>query len=824
MILTNFLKTNAQLVPTKAALIMKLGYRTITLTYHDVLVYAQGIAALLTHHGLKKDDAVLIYAPNSPYWCCVFWGTLLKGCRIVPLTTQSSKEIIARIAQQTGAKIIFTSITHPLKLDTVTTYSIEDLPELVTKYTYDASMEAAAEPDDIIEILYTSGTTGTPKGVMLSHKNLYSNIMAIKQVLPLKEGRESVLSILPLSHIFEQTIGFLLPFALKAPIVYAHSPSAIRDLACQYHITKLIAVPEFLKILMSKIELAVEQQGKQRSFNFALKVAQHVKSTFFRRLLFRSIHQSLGGKLTMIASGGAPLDPELENRWSLMGMTILEGYGLSETSPIITVNTPANHRSGSVGKPLPDIQVQCDPTDGEILVKGPNIFSGYFNDTEKTALAFTSDGWFKTGDIGIIDNDGYVFVKGRKKYMIKGAGAQNIYPEDIEEVLNQIPGVKDSCVLGQEEPHGSIGIHAVLLLNPNAPEAQAIVDQANAQLATYQHITAVTVWPEFDFPRSATRKVKKEDVKLFLAAQTHEPQEPTTNPSRLVQLVAQLTGIDAAHIHAHSKLIADLKLDSLLRIELVARIEELFGVILEENAIRATTTIDDLEKLLTQTSTRPKKSKLKQWPRYRLVCLVRTLMQSLISLVMRLFVTLDIKGTEHIKNIRLPIILMPNHTTYLDSIIVTMALPWRLRHKLSFAAAQDVLYEEFGQFALLGETLYNSFPFPRKEHENIKQGLESMGTLLDQGFSVVVYPEGTMSKTGQLLPLKPGAGLIGTTMHATIIPIKIIGLQDVVPYGKFLPRKRGTVKIIFGAPISAKLTDDHAAITAKIAAALKELN
>ncbi|MFA6527910.1 MAG: AMP-binding protein, partial [Candidatus Babeliales bacterium] len=377
MILTALLKTNAVQCPNKPALIMKLGYRTITLTYQDVLTYAQGVAALLAHHGLKKGDAVLIYAPNSPYWGCVFWGTILKGCRIVPITTQSSKEIIERIALQTEAKIIFTSITHPLDthmvrhahhertkqtdtnkhnqplvlspskdtsvgLANITNYTIEELPDIVASYHYETSMEAETTPDDIIEILYTSGTTGTPKGVMLSHKNLYSNVMATKQVIPLKEGGERALSILPLSHIFEQTVGFLVPFAVKATIVYAHSPSAIRDLACQYKITKIIAVPEFLKILMSKIELAVEQQGKQHSFNCALSIAKRIKSTFIRRLLFRSIHQSLGGKLTLIACGGAPLDPELEQQWALLGMTILEGYGLSETSPIICVNTPTH--------------------------------------------------------------------------------------------------------------------------------------------------------------------------------------------------------------------------------------------------------------------------------------------------------------------------------------------------------------------------------------------------------------------------------------------------------------------------------------------------
>lgn len=821
MILNNILNKNAREVPTKDAFIMRIGYRTVTLTYADVLRYAQGVAAILSNHGLKKNDPVLIYAPNSPYWGCVFWGTLLKGCRIIPLTTQSSKEIVEKIAYQIQAKIIFTSITHPMALDGVTPYIIEDLPQLITCHKYEASMEVDAAPDDIIEILYTSGTTGVPKGVMLSHKNLYTNVMAVKEVIPLREGKERILSILPLSHVFEQTVGFLLPFVVRAPIVYTHSPSAIRDLLYKHRITKMIAVPEFLKILLSKIELAIEQQGKQKLFNTCLKYAEKIPNTFIRRLLFRSVHQSLGGKLTLIASGGAPLEPKLEHRWTLLGMTVLQGYGLSETSPIISVNTPRDYRLGSVGKPIPGVSVSCNPIDGEIMVKGSNVFHGYFGDTEKTSEAFTSDGWFKTGDSGLIDNDGFIFIKGRKKYMIKGAGAQNVYPEDIEEVLNHVNGVKDSCIIGIEEPGGGVSIHAVLLLNQDAPTPKEIVEQANAQLATYQHITGVTVWPEFDFPRSAIHKVKKENVKAFLEKHKEQPQASQATPSRLMQLIAQLTGIEIAHIHSQSKLISDLKLDSLMRIELVARIEEIFGVILEENVIRQQTTVSDLEKLLIKRPAQAKKSTLKRWPRWTIICILRTLMQEIIGTVMKLFVKLEVEGTEHLNNLNTPLIIMPNHTTYVDSIIVTMALPWRIRYKLAFAAAQDVLYEELGQFAFLGELLYNSFPFPRKEHENIKQGLESMGHLLDRGFSIVVYPEGTMSKNGEPLPLKPGAGLIGTAMQAPIVPVKIIGLQAIVPYGKFIPRKRGTVKIIFGAPIFATLTDPQTTVMKKIAEKLK---
>lgn len=866
MILTQILTSNALLKPKSPALIMKIGYRTITLTYQDVLRYAQGVAALLAHHDIQKGEAVLIYAPNSPFWTCVFWGTLLRGCRIVPVTTQSTPDIINRIIQHTNAKIIFSTLAHPIaqpgsklvwfetashpvrgeepsgRLESmnrgdassprtdffgqnpIINYTLEQLPDLIQKYSFSSSMEAAAQPDDIVEILYTSGTTGDPKGVMLSHKNLYSNVIATQQVIPLQCDRERVLSILPLSHIFEQTVGFLLPFSLRATIVYAHSPSAIRDLLCEYRITKLIAIPEFLKVLMSKIELSIEQQKKQRQFNWALSMAEKIKNRIIRRLLFKAVHASFGNHLTMIASGGAPLDPELEKKWSLLGMTILQGYGLSETSPIICVNSPTDARPGTVGKTIPGVDITIDPTDGEILVKGPSVFSDYFNDKEKTAQAFTPDGWFKTGDIGTIDADGFLSIKGRKKYMIKGAGAQNIYPEDIEEILNQQPGVKDSCVLGNELPNGHVELHAVLLLKLDAPLAQTIVDAANAKLASYQHITTVTVWPEFDFPRSATRKVKKEEVRAALTPQQKPHHKEVAHASRLVQLLAQLTGTPINNIHTNDRLIANLGLDSLLRIELIARIEELFGVVLEENSIRSTTTVHDLEHLLKHAPLLAKKEGLNRWPRFAIFCWLRTIIQLFISLVMRIFVRLEVKGTEHLKKLPLPVIFMPNHITYLDSIVVTMALPLHIRRKLAFAAARDVLYEELGHFALLGELFYNSFPFPRKEHENIKTGLTSMGTLLDQGFSVVVYPEGTMSKTGHLLPLKPGAGLIGVTMHATVIPMKIIGLQEVVPYGKFFPRRRGTVTVVFGAPIICKITDQHTAVTEKIAAALKSLN
>ena len=465
MILTTILEKNSRKFGNYPALTMRMGYRTISLTYQEVYDTARCVALFLEKNQINKGDTLLICAPNSPYWIALFWGCLLRGVIVVPLTIQSTIPMVQKIAEQTDAKILFTSLHNKQTFGTLQTYALELIPEFIAPFSPTNFIVQPIDPNDIVEIMYTSGTTGDPKGVVLTHKNFCANLMAITDIYPVSGTEERLLSILPLSHIYEQTIGFLLPYSVGAHIIYAHSHAAIRDLLKKHCITKMLAVPEFLKAFMNKIETQAEQKGKKRLLETLFKLSLAINNTWFSRLLFKRILKTFGGRLNTIASGGAPLDPILEMKWQALGITIMQGYGLTETSPVIASNSFQEHRHGSVGKIVPGLEVKLDEQ-GEILVKGPSVFQGYFKNKEKTHETFTADGFFKTGDMGFFDADGFLFLKGRKKYMIKGAGAQNVYPEDIEAELNEIAQVEDSCVIGLEKPGGIVDIHAVLLLAP----------------------------------------------------------------------------------------------------------------------------------------------------------------------------------------------------------------------------------------------------------------------------------------------------------------------------------------------------------------------
>ncbi|MFH1831447.1 MAG: AMP-binding protein [bacterium] len=836
MLLTQYLEQNAQNFPNNPALTMRMGYRTVTLTYGQVYKHAQKVALFLEKHNVNLGDKVLLLAPNSPYWICVFWGCLLRGAILVPLNIQSTGELVNSIIKHTNPKLFFSHSlfkhTNTIDMNTVPTYKIELLPELIQEFKISDFRSITCSENDLIEILYTSGTTGTPKGVMLTHKNLDTNLQDLRPLIPFSGPSERLLSILPLSHILEQLGGFLVPYSVGAHIIYTHSFSAIRPLLQQYKITRMFTVPEFLKVFMTKIEDTAQQQNKLKLLHKMQKLSLKLGQKWLARILFKKIHKQFGGHLKTFICGGAPLDPILEKKWNALGIEVMQGYGLTETSPVISTNSYEGHKLCSVGKVMPSVSLRLD-TDGNILVKGPSIFTGYYKNDEKTQEAFTPDGYFKTGDIGELDTDGFLFLRGRKTYMILGPGGQNVHPEDLEQELNKQPDIIDSCVLGLEKPDGNMEIHAVLLCQKNPDtntilcNGQKIIDSANSQLTSYQQIASWSLWPDDDFPRSATRKVKKNEVLTHIKqhketlAQTQ--QTPTSNITPITRILAQLTGNPISRITPETKVVPELGLDSLLRIELIMRIEEELRTTIEESKITSQTTVSDLEDLLKENNPVQTYPALKKWPRWRIISMLRMVIQIPVFLFLKIFVKLKVTGQENLQNISGPVIFMPNHISYLDPAVVTMALPFAIRYKLAQAAAHDVLYNYHKILVTLAELIFNSFSFPRTEHENIKQGLDHMGQLVDKDYSILIFPEGKISENLKLLPLKRGAGLVAIEMGIPVIPVKITGANIVLPCGKHIPCKRSKVTIIFGKPLIFSKSETYIQATEKIAKAMNEL-
>ncbi|HLI08751.1 MAG TPA: AMP-binding protein [Ktedonobacteraceae bacterium] len=477
-----------------------------TVTFRELQEQADRFAGALQQQGYQKGDRVMIWSANRINWMVAYLGALLLGLVVVPLDINSRADFLARIAETTGAKALITTTRQysSLKQPPLPLIDIEALPE----GTLDTTALPEVTGEDLAELVFTSGTTGQPKGVMLTHNNIASNAIAAVSVVNILDT-DRTLSILPLSHMFEMTIEVAVLY-IGASVVYTKTltPDTLLRLLSTQRVTCMVLVPQALQLFMNGIERTVRQQKRERQWEMLHRIASRLPFPL-RRYLFAAVHKRFGGHFRFFVSGGAYLPPRLAARWENMGFRVMQGYGATECSPVVSVTPYNDHNYTSVGKPLPGVQVRI-AEDKEILVHGPNVAKGYWKNEEATMAAF-EHGWYHTGDLGYFDEKGDLYLKGRKKNLIVLANGLNVYPEDIENVLNANPLVKESVVFGLGERDEGPQVHAVLLTEK--PEmAKEIVRQANKQLAPHQQIRSFSVWPEDEFPRTHTLKVKRQEV------------------------------------------------------------------------------------------------------------------------------------------------------------------------------------------------------------------------------------------------------------------------------------------------------------------------
>jgi long-chain acyl-CoA synthetase len=507
--LSVFLRHSAHRYGSRPALLSKTGSRTQTWTYTDLLDQSLDTAAWLQQQGVKKGDRVILWAANSPWWVTAYFGALHLGAILVPLDMQAGKDFIHNVAAQTEPVLALLSEKNLSGWsEPVRAYNIKVLENLADgNFT---APDPPVLPDDLAEIMFTSGTTGNPKGVLLTHHNILSNVESVNGLVPyVKDYR--LLSLLPLSHMFEQTVGLLQPLNQGASIFYPANiqASTLFQATQEQQITTILMVPQVLELFMSSIEREVKKKGKEKSWQRLQQVAGYLPIPA-RRLLFRPVLKRLGGHIKFFAVGGAYLNPKLIRKWERLGIPIMQGYGLTECSPILT-GYPFNRRKpNSVGKAIAGVQVKL-AQDGEILAKGPNITLGYWHNPGATSDAFDEEGWFKTGDLGIMDREGYLFLRSRKKDMIVLANGKNVYPEDLERILREMPGIKDAVVIADpaaKDPQ----VHAVLISELSVKELDLIIQQANLKLEPHQKIRGYSLWPDQEFPITHTMKIKKHEV------------------------------------------------------------------------------------------------------------------------------------------------------------------------------------------------------------------------------------------------------------------------------------------------------------------------
>jgi len=510
-------------------------------SYREVLRRSRLAAWRLRALELQPGDRVLTWSPSTPALPAAYYGAMYARLIYVPLDSRMSADAIGNIISASGAVHLLLGSgrdapdPREMGLERFPTTLIESLseePDETLPPDWEAQVAAWERPvpDETFQLVFTSGTTGNPKGVMLSHSGVLAGVASFHGIINPMEHR--LVSLLPLSHSLEQAVSLFYAMDVGADILYVRSrnPRVIFDSLREHRVTTMLLVPQLLDLFWSAVEREVEKQGRTATFNRLRAVARHLPYSA-RRLLFRSVHAQLGGGLRLFATAGAFLPPALQQAWEEMGVVVLQGYGATETAAGCCT-TMDDHPPGCVGWPPKPIEMRI-ADDGEIQFSGPNVFRAYWNNPVATAAAFTDDGWFRSGDLGQLDEKGRLHLHGRKKDIIVLPNGFNVYPEDIENAL-RMAGIRDSVVIEKSpgrieaivlapKTHGAPGDpRAATAIEAAAPgevraAIEAAVKAANAAMGPNQRIAGWRLWPEADFPRTHTFKVKRDRVRAWAA-------------------------------------------------------------------------------------------------------------------------------------------------------------------------------------------------------------------------------------------------------------------------------------------------------------------
>jgi long-chain acyl-CoA synthetase len=831
------------------------GYRTEWFTYGQVLDMAMAFSRKLEEQHIAKGDRVVLWGENSAQWVAAFFGCVLNGVIVVPMDNGATCDFAGSVARQVDAKLLVCS----QRREKTASPAIESLPTLffndVERGQIDRARVAiptiAIGRDDVLQIVFTSGTTADPKGVVITHGNVLANIAPIEERIRnyMKYERwvhpVRFLSLLPLSHVFGQFLGMFLPPLMGGTVIFQEDmkPSDIVDTIRRERISVLACVPRVMQSLKQKIERDVEGHGKTEEFrrNFQESEGRH----FLRRWwMFRAIRRQFGWKFWAFISGGAALDAETEEFWGRLGYAAIQGYGLTETTSLISVNHPFRLGKGSIGKVLPGREVKL-AADGEILVRGGGVSSGYWDGQrakpdshEQKSSEQISDehGWYRTCDLGALDDAGNLYFKGRKKEVIVTPGGLNIYPEDLEAALRRQPEVKDCAVVAIER-NGNAEPCAVVILHSGA-DPKAVVERANQSLADYQRIRMWIEWPEQDFPRTSTQKPRKNLIHEYAAArlQLNGAQAlASADNSPLISLIASVSRRSVVGLNANSSLDADLGLSSLDRVELLSALEERYQVDLSETRFSVARTVGDLERMLRGEAVERAEFHYPSWASRWPVTWLRLLAH---YLLLRPAVFLlgwpRIDGREHLHGVNGPLLVVSNHVGDVDAGFILTALPARFRNRMAIATggeAMELLRTPasgrgfFGRIYdrvqwILGAALLNLFPLPRAA--GFRRSFAYAGAAVDRGYSVLVFPEGKHTTGGKMNPFRAGIGLLAANLGISVLPMRIDGLFELKQAGKrFAPPGKITVRI--GKPVKFDPGVEPEKIAAELQKAVEEL-
>ncbi|MGH7157765.1 MAG: AMP-binding protein [Candidatus Saccharimonadales bacterium] len=806
----------------KVALGIKRVFRTETLTYGELRASAYRTAHWLAGKKLTKGDYVVIVAPNTPEWGQLFLACQLLGVIVVPVDVRSSIESVENIAGKVKPKLIFRGKNFLSRLDSKhRTILLEDLPELTMGFADEAPAAQVGSQDQAL-LVFTSGTTGEPKGVVLTQGNLLANVNSIRRALTILP-RWRFLSILPLSHTYELTVGFLAPLTGGASVYYVArlAPLSIARGLRDHRITSMLAVPQLLYVFKKAIETKAGEQGRASFLRFAQKAAAGLPFPL-RRIIFSQVIKQLGG-LEFVATGSAPVDVEAVKFWERLGIKVLQGYGLTETAPVLTMNTFKERHMVSQGKAIPGVHLRIGEG-GEIQAKGDNVFAGYWRNPAATKQAFTPDGWFKTGDVGKIDEHGWLFIRGREKFVIVLASGLKVFPEDVERIADKHPLFKALSIVGVQQPEGE-AVHAVAITEAPSKAVDKAIADINSKLESHQQITGWTRWDAEDFPRTRLLKIDRKKVQEWLAERqgkgtvsTKDYLEPAKD--KIIDLICIVTESSAAKVTETTKL-SELGLDSLRRLTLVSLIEEQLSVSIAEHLIHQNTTVAQLRKLtksgtlVEETFKRPKWT---YWPWTRFFGML--IREAVLSPAVRIWVKATVKGKHNLSQLSGSAIFIFNHVDSFDAVVLYRALPFYIRQNLAIAAAEDVM-KKHAAISIAGRLGFAAFDFARKEP--FIPSLDYMARLIDKGWNIAIAPEGRLSPNGQQQPYKSGTGMMAVEMQVPVVPVKTKGLYGTVPLHHHWPKRRSKITVEIGKPIRFGQSTPYHEATGQLEEVMKKL-
>jgi long-chain acyl-CoA synthetase len=886
---------SAERFPERVALEVDRRTGVEAVRYRELAAWAARAAEWLATRSIAAGDRVAILADNDPRWVAVYLGALAAGAVAVPLDTAYRPAQIAALIGQSGARVIFTTPkflpavrqaqrsgnwTAEIALLAGEAGGVASLAEAFVPGAEGPALPACRrERTDPAVILYTSGTTSDPKGVVLTHGNLLAEFEAVRQVIPISE-QDAVLGVLPLFHALAQMANLLLPLAVGARVVYLETlgtTELMRALA-ERGITLFACVPQFFYLIHQRV---VEQAARSRLKRIAFRALLGMNAALRRagtnlgRVLFAPVHRALGPRMRLLVTGGSRFDPAVARDLWAMGFDVLEAYGLTETSGAATILRPGERAFGSVGRPLPGTEIRIAPRettdgaeaagerppDGEILVRGPLVMAGYFERPDATAAAIR-DGWFHTGDLGYLDARGRLWITGRSKEIIVTSAGKNIYPEEIEAHYLRSAFVKEICVVPARRPGSPAAerLHAVIVPDLELARARKVLNLGeairweleglSAELPAQKRVLSYEIWTE-ELPRTTTRKLKRFEIERRVAARATEKEQAEAAPpaaaaneedrawteephaARALGIIrAAVPSISAGAVRAGANLELDCGLDSMERVELLARLEHEFAVRVPEEVAHRIYTVRELVEAVRPTdagsggpsgqSPEAAAPRADAWARLlaeapaddpafaalrrnstlRAACFYLLLRASYIF--WRVCGGLRVTGREHLATAARAgrgFLLCPNHQSYLDPFVLVAGLPFGVFRRLFFVGAS-----EYFSGPLTRRIARMIRLVPVDPDTNLVRAMQAGAYGLRQGQVLVLFPEGERSIDGTVKRFKKGAAILAQHTRSEIVPVAMEGVFEVWPRGRglrwlrLLPG-RSRLRVTIGAPI-----------------------